>query len=749
MSSFFRPSDVVGLPGMPTTVQGVRHALRNAPAKLVRKAASGKGFEYHASLLPKEASDAYVMHQVIKSAEARAKVSVVVGAESVGSDADVVGVDVVSGSAVAVSGAVVAASGTAVSGEVAREVSGELVDSAWFELSDHQREVAMARLAFIRAIETACQSVPRVSQVAAICALLDRHEKGMLGDYLTVMALRVGRGKGGLSLRSLKRWLSAYRSGGTLALAPIKTGPVASFAFPDWWDNFAPFWQKPQKPSMADAYNSYVKQTPGPWASLRQVSYFFKKCSDEVRHFGRMSKQELKAFQAFKRLDFEQLDPNDIWQIDGHTFDALVTNPITGQRFRPEVTMLIDWATRTWVGFSINLAESSISTIDAIRDSVVRHGMFKILYTDNGPGFKNNSMLDQICDVLGGTLARALPYNSQAKGVVERLHHSVLVRLAKRYPSYIGKDMDGVAGTKNQKISLALMQENTKESKQRLAVFMPTLNKFYQDLCDEMAAYNDSPHSALPRVRDYETGKQRHLTPNEVWAGCVERGFEALQGRPQDAQMMCMPIKVVITRRGEIKFMNQVYFNAELVALHGEDIVIRYDFRDGYRVWAFNMDGVFLCEALFKGNSVDAKPVSFIEKAAEKREGGQFKRLVTKAKTLTGQDVDIVPRVDADAVDAAAYQASLVEQGQQAMQLAQDKLDAEMAQEMLRFVIPTRVTHQYRLWEELYGRQLVGEKLDEARAAWVKGFALSVEWREARKMLEDDGEKVIPYQQPA
>ncbi|WP_052143362.1 Mu transposase C-terminal domain-containing protein [Aeromonas hydrophila] len=727
MSTYVVPQEMIGLAGMPSTERNCLTKLNKLatvyPDKK-RRREFGKGFEYHISLLPKEAREDLMLQRLMR--------------KTAGLDAVSATSDAVSAGSVAVSTPAVAVDGQ----DPVRAVEGVLVDNAWDELTDKQRDCALARLAFVREIERACNEL-NVRQKVVIQELVDRFQAGSLPEHLAGQANHTGRAGAGLSARNVERWVAAFRKGGRLALAPLKTGVAKNAEVPTWWYEFKPFWQMPQKPSLAEAHRCYVAEAPGPHASLRQVSYFMGRLSEEAINWGRMSEQELKAYQAFKRLNFDHLDPNDVWQIDGHKFDALVINPLTGQRFRPEVTAIIDWATRVWCGFSVNVAESSISTADAIRDAVVQRGMFAILYTDNGPGFKDNALIDRACEVLGGTLARALPYNSQAKGLVERFHHTALVRLAKRYPSYIGEDMDKQEATKVQKISLALLKEGTREAKQRLSIWMPTLDVFYRDLLEEQRVYNDTPHSELPRVRDYDTGVLRHMTPNEVWNQKVERGFVAMTGRHHEVEMMCRPTKVVVTRRGEVRFINQIYFSRTLVPLHGEDVLLRYDFRDGSRVWVFDFDGRLICEALFEGNSVDAKPRSAIEAAQEAREKGQFSRLVTKAKTITGHDVELVvkdPEQSRQVIDIEAQKAkgrALIEQ---------DDADRK-AKAATQLTLPNKPSAKYAMWEEMFTRQQSGEELSDVYAKWVKGYPRSKEWAAVREMLTTDGETVISYHQ--
>jgi putative transposase len=66
----------------------------------------------------------------------------------------------------------------------------------------------------------------------------------------------------------------------------------------------------------------------------------------------------MKNIKPFVRRDISQLQPNDVWTADGHTFDAEVQHPMHGRPFRPEITAIIDVATRRIIGWSVGLAES-------------------------------------------------------------------------------------------------------------------------------------------------------------------------------------------------------------------------------------------------------------------------------------------------------------------------------------------------------------------------------------------------------
>ncbi|MFD2012983.1 DDE-type integrase/transposase/recombinase [Acinetobacter vivianii] len=132
------------------------------------------------------------------------------------------------------------------------------------------------------------------------------------------------------------------------------------------------------------------------------------------------------------------------------------SSPYSWQAFRPEITSIIDVATRRIVGWSIDLSENKWAVLDAIRMSATECGIPAIFYVDNGSGYKNELLKGRangILSRLNVTVTHALPYNSQAKGIIERSHRTLWVKAAKNLPTYMGKDMDAEAGTKSHKLT--------------------------------------------------------------------------------------------------------------------------------------------------------------------------------------------------------------------------------------------------------------------------------------------------------
>lgn len=581
-------------------------------------------------------------------------------------------------------------------------------------LTDDQRSVMTARVSIIREIERMSQVV---SQQRAILTLVGLARDGQLSPYLAERVERANDRKNAdrtLSERTLKRWLADFRKHGEIALAPARRKPDMNV--PVWAPVFLKHYQRPQKPSVEAAYVCFQAEYPGA-PSIHAVRRFLAKLSPQAREHGRMGPREMKSLKAYRDMQAETLWPNDVWVADGHKFDAEVVNPKTGEAFRPEVTTIIDWGTRRIVGFSVDLAEATIATLDALRDALSRVGMYRVFYVDNGKGFKND-IVYEVNDRLGGTITHSLPYSSQARGVIERSHRTILVRLAKTYDSYIGTDMDAEAKTRVHRLSRKQLDMGIKPRQ------IPEFTQFLTDLQNALDEYNHRPHRGLPKIRDLETGRLRHQSPMESWKSALAEGWEPVQADADVVAALVRPQEVRTTHRALVRFSGNTYYLPALEALHGQEVRVAYDFRDASRVWVHTLDGELIGEAALNGN---ATAPSLIEKAEDRREKGQFARIAKKAKTLTGQDVEL--RVVPKSAQAAELS---VEQLDGALRYA-----AQLAAEQVQaFEIPGDIVSRYRLWEQLDARQARGEALSPDEARWYQRYQNHPDWASMRRVYD-------------
>ena len=333
-----------------------------------------------------------------------------------------------------------------------------------------------------------------------------------------------------------------------------------------------------------------------------------------------MGERELKALKPYVKRTFEDLLPNDVWSADGHCFDAEIQHPLTGRPFRPEITAIVDIATRKLVGWSIDLAESGLAVLDAIRCAVEHNGQGAMFYVDNGSGYKNTLMKDEAIGLmgrLGMTMVHSVAYNSQARGVIERLHKTVFVPAAKNLPSYIGRDMDREAKLNSFKLSRAAIKHGGRMPLMAFADFVAYIRQVVD-------AYNNRPHNTLGM-----------RTPNEVWAAFEQGGWQPLrENDPNTLNRLFRPRVERKVVRGWLSFATHQYFNQALADLHSEDVQVAYDIHDARRVWVYQLSGEFICTAEHNGNARDYFPTPVVEQARQRRGDAALKRVDEKRQAI-------------------------------------------------------------------------------------------------------------------
>ncbi|TWC35087.1 putative transposase [Pseudomonas sp. SJZ079] len=672
MRNWYTAQELAGVSGMPGTVQGVRKTADREGWEGQRRLGS-KAIEYAFAVLPKETQAALIAASVANAQPEPVAAPLPVIAER----------DAVSAS----------------------------------RLTDEQRSVMTARLAFVREIERMSQVT---SQQRAIMTLVGLAKSGDLSPYLSDRVIRANDRKTedrSLSERTLKRWLADYRKQGEIGLAPARR--QKDMAVPSWAKDFLRCFQRPTKPSVEASYAEFAAKCQGERPSIHQVRRFLNKLSVEAREQGRYSPQELKAFQPFRRRTTKNLLPGDVYTADGHKFDAEVINPHTGKPYRPEITTVLDVTTRRVLGVSIGEAENTIDVMFALRDAIERGGMFAMFYVDNGSGFANDTVRE-VVDRLGGEMTHALPYNSQARGLVERSHQSLWVRAAKKLTSFIGADMDKHAGTKVHRISRQQLRDT---GTTRL---LPTFAEFMAAAEVEIEDYNNRPHRGLAKMRDPQTGRMCHMSPNEAWDAARAQGWEPMIAPPELVSDLMRPQVIRKTHRGEVAWDNNRYFLDALRDYQGEQVRVAYDVRDASRVWVRTLDGELLGEALLDGNASDYMPLNRVEQAREKRAQGQIKRGIDKIETLTGTRVEMIAPTSAPS--ASLEPAQLISAQQYAVQL--------MAAEAEAFVVPGDAMARYRLWQQLDSRQTGGEALTEDEARWHGRYPNHPDFASIQRMFE-------------
>lgn len=597
------------------------------------------------------------------------------------------------------------------------------------DLTDKQRAERDARNGVLTALRRFREAGS--SQEAAITTLLTTARAGGLPPSLDAM-LRLARdsrgrsGDGYPSPRTLKRWLAARD------LAPKFV--QREMVIPDWAKSFLRYYQTPQKPAVHAAYREWLQAECQPGQvvpSLHQVRRFLGKLGTVTRESGRMGPRELKNIQPFIRRGFDHLVPNDIWTADGHTFDAEVQHPLHGRPFRPEITTIIDIATRRAVGWSVDLAESSLAVADAIRYGVEHNGVPAIFYVDNGSGYTNAMLKDESTGLLGrlGTdIRHSLPYNSQARGVIERAHQTIWVQAAKMLPSYVGAAMDREARLAQFKLTRQALKKGGT---------MPLIpwEVFVQFAEERIAEYNARAHRSL-----------KNVSPDLALAAFRAKGWEAEMLEESTLYTLFRPRVTRTIQRAEIALFTNIYFARELAEFHGTEAQIAYDIHDPAKVWVYTPEGRFICEAQANGNRRHYMPIPVIQQARERRAKGRLARVDAKRDEIleelhgapaiaapSSQQIVIGGRViDTAALAAATEQqpAALLDSGTTDQAIpgnASADLKGKAAAPVARS--ERTAAENYADWLALDARLAAGEALTADDARWHRMYPASAQYR--------------------
>jgi transposase InsO family protein len=172
-------------------------------------------------------------------------------------------------------------------------------------------------------------------------------------------------------------------------------------------------------------------------ASLPTVRRFIARNNDHVQN-DETPKEMLR---------FAMEHANDLWQTD-LMYGPYVTGP-DGKKQKTYLLAYIDDATRliTYAGFY--LTQDIRSLRDSFREAVLRRGIPKILYTDNGKIYRSQAF-EYLCAGIGVTLLHHAVYAASSKGKIERFFRTCRTR----FISTLSKeDCKGIE-TLNDKFSL-------------------------------------------------------------------------------------------------------------------------------------------------------------------------------------------------------------------------------------------------------------------------------------------------------
>lgn len=142
--------------------------------------------------------------------------------------------------------------------------------------------------------------------------------------------------------------------------------------------------------------------------------------SSVIRFVGKI-KGKLNISNGEDMRAFEMKHANDLWQIDTSHGPFI---KMEGKSYKTYLIAIIDDASRLIVGYGFYLADNAVNVQMTLKEAMLRYGIPKRIYADNGSPYKN-VQLGLICARLGISLLHAKAYHGNQKGKIERLFKSI------------------------------------------------------------------------------------------------------------------------------------------------------------------------------------------------------------------------------------------------------------------------------------------------------------------------------------
>lgn len=415
-------------------------------------------------------------------------------------------------------------------------------------------------------------------------------------DEMFVQAARLKYPNLDISTDILYRRLKAYRNSDISGLIDKRGGKnKGTTVVPEFMLNaFCRFYLDQQCLTVTCCYKftqDWVKEHyPESFVDMPSERTFRRRAEDiplAVRMYFRNGDKAFsdKCLPYIERL-YDDLHANDVWIADNHTFDFFTIGK-DGKTRRLYLTAFTDAKSGVMVGWNLTFAPSGDSTLLALRHGILRCGVPKAVYFDNGSEFlvsdiggrghrarKNwnkDPLPPNILQFLGIEMHNAIVRNAKAKPI-ERTFCTFKNQFSRCIPTFCGGTILERPESLKYKLKHGIIPE---EEQIRLAL------DAYIDGC-----YNVAPYGGKER-------RYKGMKRFEVW----NESIQDTVFRTADEDNLSMLLKRVskpqaVSRNGVyINFAGQKlwYRGADTVLHIGEKVYLRYDPADIRTVRIYDM----------------------------------------------------------------------------------------------------------------------------------------------------------------
>jgi len=224
--------------------------------------------------------------------------------------------------------------------------------------------------------------------------------------------------KNGISKRTLRRWVKGYTGNGFEGLKPISRSRRGSDLVPESIIDEAILLRR-ELPSRSVPQLIEILEMEGkvPVGLLKRTTL-----QDWLMERGYSARQmKLYAQPEIAARRFAHSERNDLWQSD-IKFGPYIT--VDGVKKQIYLVCFIDDATRYVVHAEFYLSLDQTIVEECFRKAILREGLPKRVYFDNGKQYRNKWMT-RACAFLDIRLLYTKPYSPESKGKIERFNRTL------------------------------------------------------------------------------------------------------------------------------------------------------------------------------------------------------------------------------------------------------------------------------------------------------------------------------------
>jgi transposase InsO family protein len=233
-----------------------------------------------------------------------------------------------------------------------------------------------------------------------------------------------------VAAETVRDWLSAYRRGGFDALRPqVRRDQGRARAIPQ---HIADLLCQIKDETPALSVGAVIEQvkSQGVAGDLHLAPATVHRLLS--RHGLMERKPQEPTSKDRRRFAFDKA--GELWMSDVMHGPAVIDG---GRKRKSYLIGLLDDATRVVPYAAFALSENISVFLPVLQQAILRRGVPKRLYVDNGAAYRSNH-LSLVCAKLGITLIHARPYQPQAKGKQERWFRTLRMQLL---PTLAGSDL--------------------------------------------------------------------------------------------------------------------------------------------------------------------------------------------------------------------------------------------------------------------------------------------------------------------